>query len=753
MLVIAVSSCTQYKIIPLPPFIEDEKPPVGAGPTGIFAEGYGTEEAPYQISSAADLKALAENLGNGTLDKPYHYKLSDNITIDDSNWTPIGNGTRVSGSLSEDSVPFIGIFDGNGKTISGLNITAEDNSGIGFFSAISGEDTVVQNLTVTGKITAEDSTAAGLIAGIVTNGASIINCQAGSIETESSITAQYGGGLVGYMMGAGSIENSKNYATISNPDGSGTNLGGIVGTINYAADPNNPLSVSGCYNYGNINGNGYAGGVAGFVSDAVISDCHNESGAVISSARQSIGGIAGYVSKNTTISGCENEGTIKVKEGYSDGKTNSAIGGIVGFADIKGDSAENSITIENCTNNGHFEFNTETSNKTYNAIGGIAGVLFDGTILSSSNESDIKAPEGVTLNSVGGIVGSLGEGSRLSSEDSGTRSSNNGNISGNNNVGGIAGSVTGNSTIEHADNKGAVSGATEVGGIAGKVSSSKLSDTNNEAPISGTGDKIGGIAGYLNTDSNSEIASEIEKSSNTRSVTGENSFHVGGIVGHSSGTANTTFSIKDSDNSGEIKGLTAVGGIAGRISYTNISECDNLQAAAVTGTYTGSETNKGDNYGTGGIIGMGNASSLTGCDNSGTIKAAIQLGGIIGNIHGSGNTLTSSNSKGNLIIIAESTAAVASRRHFGGAVGYCKDLTANGVDVSGDITLEGSSRNTKYIGGFVGCISSTSSFTNCDATGITNSTGLDAKGFAGYGSEKGTYTNCFPNDANSGINS
>ena len=623
-----------------------------------------------------------------------------------------------------------------------MNITTDESeTGVGLFSAISGEDTIVQNLIVEGTVNAENSKTAGLIAGIVGDGASIINCQAGSEENKSSITATYGGGLVGYLMGSGSIEQSRNYASVSNPEGSGTNLGGIVGTVNHASDPNNPLSISNCYNYGNITGNGYAGGIAGFVSGAEITDCYNERGSIIESGGQSIGGIAGYVSPNTSITGCSNNGTIRANNGVNDDTGTSAIGGIAGFVN-SGDGA-NSIIISDSTNNGEFEFNTDT---TYQAIGGIAGVLRNATIHSSINETDIIAPDGVTLNSVGGIAGSLSINAVISS-DSNDRSVNNGDISGNNRVGGIAGSVAGNSTVEYAENNGEISGTTEVGGIAGRISSSTIRYTNNnaEASISGEGYQIGGIVGYMLTDANSNIPATIESSNNSGTVSGTNSYRVGGIVGYSKGSANVCFSIKDSDNSGTINGNSTVGGVAGQIEYTEINSCDNT--AAVTGTEAAE--NQRREYGTGGIVGLGKYSSLTRCNNSGAIKAAIRLGGIIGTFATADNTITASENTGDLIIISDSSVA---SRHYGGAIGYCVDLTANDVTVSGNITLEGNESNTKYIGGFVGCISTSSTFTNCNAN-MKNNTGIssNSNGFVGYGGSNGTYNNCSPNDANSGI--
>ena len=61
--------------------------------------------AQTEISSEAQLKAIANNL-NG------HYVLTQNITLSDNEWTPIG---------TKDS-PFTGTLDGKGFTIKGLTV-------------------------------------------------------------------------------------------------------------------------------------------------------------------------------------------------------------------------------------------------------------------------------------------------------------------------------------------------------------------------------------------------------------------------------------------------------------------------------------------------------------------------------------------------------------------------------------------------------------------------------------------------------
>lgn len=82
--------------------------------TATEPSGAGTEENPYKISNANELYWFAANAGNK------HFKLMNNITLNSGvlaadgrpnsgpfdEWTPVGG--------------FTGVFDGNGKTISGI---------------------------------------------------------------------------------------------------------------------------------------------------------------------------------------------------------------------------------------------------------------------------------------------------------------------------------------------------------------------------------------------------------------------------------------------------------------------------------------------------------------------------------------------------------------------------------------------------------------------------------------------------------
>lgn len=87
---------------------------------GRFSEGTGTPSDPYQISTAADLFALAEAVNSGTSSyQGQYFCLTKDIDLGtDANhpWTPIGN------SATAQRQQFLGSFDGGGYTVSGLYV-------------------------------------------------------------------------------------------------------------------------------------------------------------------------------------------------------------------------------------------------------------------------------------------------------------------------------------------------------------------------------------------------------------------------------------------------------------------------------------------------------------------------------------------------------------------------------------------------------------------------------------------------------
>ena len=111
----------------------------------IAFPGDGTAQNPYLISTEEHLIKLSTLVNNGNDFKNTYFKLNSNISLS-NNFIPIGN--RVTSSGSTVSFPFSGNFDGNGYSISGLNITSIPTGSefSGLFGCVS--SATIKNLTL-----------------------------------------------------------------------------------------------------------------------------------------------------------------------------------------------------------------------------------------------------------------------------------------------------------------------------------------------------------------------------------------------------------------------------------------------------------------------------------------------------------------------------------------------------------------------------------------------------------------------------
>ena len=249
-----------------------------------FLEGEGTEANPYLIKTAADLAKFAEFVTAGETLSGYYLKLENDIEV--ASFTQIGNKTKA----------FSGYFDGNGKTIKGVNF--EGASNLGMFAILSGA--TVKNLTIEGSISAtggtngllaaqaycgtliENVTVKGTVSGGSTDNGGLIgasvkigsgdvyikNCVNYANVTSSGVTGTAAtGGIIGANAAglATYIENCKNYGNISTE---GTFAGGMIGLLRVVSGNNN-AKVSGCYNYGKVSGGVQVGGIVGGSRDKI----------------------------------------------------------------------------------------------------------------------------------------------------------------------------------------------------------------------------------------------------------------------------------------------------------------------------------------------------------------------------------------------------------------------------------------------------------------------------------------------------
>ena len=385
--------------------------------TYTYAGGSGTELDPYLIETPQQLAGLSAyifyNQTSGTsithFDDVY-FKQTKDIDLSAYYWLPIG----TSGTL------FAGNYDGGNFEITGIRNFQLD------------------------KVEYEDYYSSGGLFGGIQN-AVIQNV----IVADSEIR---GSGDIGAIVnrGSGTIINCVNLSSV---EGSGSYVGGIIGSLSSMSGGNGSFSVINCRNEGNVimrpslMGNVYVGGVAG---SATVINCVN-TGTIQNFGTSNIdyvGGIAG----SGTVRSSVNEGTVT---------STTTAGGIIGSGSVY--NSYNSGTI------------------TGDYAGGIIG--YDGTVENCYNLGDVN---GTTR--AGGVWGG-------NSSSSGSVSINHvynaGNVTGGQNAytGGIVGG--GAATISNAINIGQVTGGTNVSGILGYASSS----TVNNSYYGGNCANIGAVNG------------------------------------------------------------------------------------------------------------------------------------------------------------------------------------------------------------------------------------------------------------------
>ncbi len=288
------------------------------------ATAIGSSTSPLTIENESELKAFRDAVNNygvykgcANYDgfKGVHFKVSIDIALTD--WTePIG----VHNS-------FKGVFDGNHRTISNININQTSVSNIGglFGCASFGS---IENLKITGNVNGAQSV--GGLCGL-TFAETIKNCEINC--TVSTGGKNQCGGIVGVDKGYSNITKCKNLGSVSGF----RYIGGIIGRCNHNAQ------ISECINKGDISSTSNKtaddiGGICGNIANSNCSFDYCENYGAISLSLKNGGGIVGSLDtgfEGCSITNCINYGEI----------TGSAIGGIIG-------QNNGTITIDKCLNIG-----------------------------------------------------------------------------------------------------------------------------------------------------------------------------------------------------------------------------------------------------------------------------------------------------------------------------------------------------------------------------------------------------------------
>ncbi len=265
------------------------------------------------------------DLTNMELNKSY--RLVTNIDLTGIEWNPIG-------SYNE---PFMGIFDGNGYTISNLTITNKNQYLNGLFAYVTGE---VKNLTLTNieiDYSSDFITYVGGIAGIVKGDLSN-NEVSGNISVYNTESNTYAGLLAGISSGVNTdslddfspniIINNKVLGTINIKSSEIAFVGGVIGKSYNSTIDGNIANIDITVEALGIDTLVYVGGLLG----------HNYGGILLDNGNGQYSDTSIYIQNNISIS------SINV----INSKSNIFIGGFIGFnqaSELRDNFSDSQITL------------------------------------------------------------------------------------------------------------------------------------------------------------------------------------------------------------------------------------------------------------------------------------------------------------------------------------------------------------------------------------------------------------------------
>ena len=275
-------------------------------------------------------------------------------------------------------------------------------------------------------------------------------------------------GVFGYAKN-GSISNLNSSGRVTRTTASSSvYAGGICG---YSS-----ANITNCHNSSDVSSSSisssstifpsFSGGVCGYSSSAVVTNCYN-TGNVLSSSSSYFppysysGGICGYNNNNVNITNCHNTGNVSsFSSVYPSGaKSYSYSGGICGYNYIN--KSDNNINITNCHNTGNVSsssFFYYSSVESYSYSGGICGCNYINRSNSNINITNCYNTGNISsdTNSKNSLSGGISGYGRIIREDDATQISNcNINITNCYNTGNISSNNSSSSSIS--------------GGICGRI--------------------------------------------------------------------------------------------------------------------------------------------------------------------------------------------------------------------------------------------------------------------------------------------
>ncbi|MCR5665345.1 MAG: fibronectin type III domain-containing protein [Eubacterium sp.] len=614
---------------------------------------YSEDASTFTIDSAAELVGLDYLVDRGTSFKGCTITLTDNIDLSSVEFEAIGT----------ESSAFKGTFDGDGNTISGLQIVATD----GYEGLFANNAGTIKNLNVSGTVTTTgtDSYAAGIAAynsGTISNVSSQISVTASSTSWVGGIAGINNGTIkdsknIGYVSGSkpvggiagendGVIQTSFNLGDITESSGvsSKAGVGGIVG---WNGDKGATITaeITDCYALGTINGesSSWVGGIVGFNnSNSTINKAYFAGALSYSSSKW----CAAIVGQNENLD-MDETSLYSLDSIVSTSSSSTSAEEIAGTATSSDDLKAMASTLgENwesdslLVNNGYpvmcgtvdtsWYVETETTASIDDAqdLLGLAylvdsGKDMSGVTITLSHNINLA---GYNFNPIGGEV-TVDETTSVYGF-AGTFNGNNKTIRGisissEDGYAALFAKLTYTGIIKNMTVSGAVASTTTGDYVAGIVAYNEgaiESVYNKVAVTAESAYNVGGVAGYnadptLDGDATDSATSKasITKCCSVANITGYSK--VGGVVGENHGSIENCYTTGTVDGTNASK-KNGVGGIAGRNGNNN----DAVYAGVINNCYSVATVGRSGQKWVGGIAGFNNnLSSIKNCYFAGSI--------------------------------------------------------------------------------------------------------------------------------------
>ena len=586
------------------------------------------------------------------------------------------------------------------------------------------------------------------------------------------------GGLIGNAHKGAMATGLVNYGDISTEGPFGSthtnNLGGVIGFTNTA------ITLNDSKNYGTISCSGgdfgalQIGGVAGMFGDSAGTQLHNYGAVVVAEDVKVYQLLAGGALGRHTgtadiafsiLSHCSNNAPVSVLGGMKQDDTTAKkgifhVGGAVGWSqnndhDIV-NNAEGVLTVKSTL------INAESN--AYNlSIGGGIGYQTQNGSIDITNHAPINVEctvntldtytdyESVRLYIAGAVGYTNSNGDLMSGLSNTGDLTVFANAVGTLRVGGAYGQNAGG-VIDGAENSGKITikeGTTTgtvlmVGGVCACFANNTGKNFTNTGDITIEKDlsvgkmfHLGGCVAWTNktlttlrNSGNITILGGSSGASANATASDQRITNVGGNVG----TLDVKLTMSDMENSGDIsisnyeaRYTFSVGGNIGRYNIDVGGSGTNLKNS---GTITLDETTKtGGGMYVGGCVAIhqGNSGGLTNCENDApiTVKTAVPsgnvyIGGVVGYVDG-GTDKTLTNTKNGKMLIALTSTGSGKTYAIGGVAGRMVDHS-NPLDNQGDITISGTIKGSAFIAGIIGYPN------NYNRVNITNNSNITIDG-------------------------